>query len=65
MAELGPMMWVTIISVLIAFFCMLGAFALFMYNKPKKWVWLLGGIAFLCATVIPVIIAVFYASVTS
>lgn len=65
MGDLDPMMWLTIISVLIAFFCMLGAFALFMYHKPTKWVWLLGGIAFLCATVIPVIIAVFYASVTS
>lgn len=56
-------MWVTVTSVMIAFFCMLAAFALFMYGKPKKWVWLFGGIAFLCVTGIPVTIAVFYASV--
>ena len=42
---MSSVMWVTVCSVLIAFFCLLGAFALFMYGKPRKWVWLLGGLA--------------------
>ncbi|MDK6260918.1 MULTISPECIES: hypothetical protein [Corynebacterium] len=62
---MSSVMWVTVCSVLIAFFCLLGAFALFMYGKPRKWVWLLGGLAFVCVTVIPVGIAVFYASVNN
>lgn len=61
------MTWVlvTMVSVFAGFLCILGAFASFMYKKPPAVTWALGGAALVLVTVIPVIIAVFYAAGTN
>lgn len=55
----------TMVSVFCGFLCILGAFAAFMYKKPARLIWVLGGVALVLVTVIPVVIAVFYAAGTS
>ncbi|MBC3186539.1 hypothetical protein H7347_08145 [Corynebacterium sp. zg-331] len=56
---------VTMGSVFAGFACILGAFASFMYKKPAALTWALGGAALVLVTIIPVLIAVFYAAGTS
>lgn len=52
---------VTMVSVFVGFLCF-GAFASFMYKKSNKQIWTLFSIAIVLITVIPVTIAVFWAT---
>lgn len=51
-----------IASIAIGFLCIAGAFAAYMYKKPVGISIGLGVLAFFCVTVIPVFLAVFYAT---
>ncbi|AGT06681.1 putative membrane protein [Corynebacterium glutamicum MB001] len=53
---------VTMVSVFVGFLCFGGAFASFMYKKSNKQIWTLFSIAIVLITVIPVTIAVFWAT---
>ncbi|MDO4684917.1 MAG: hypothetical protein Q4A92_00060 [Corynebacterium sp.] len=55
-------MWVTIASVFIGFLCFGGSFASFMYKKRPVQIWGLFITAVFFITVIPVTIAVFWAT---
>lgn len=59
------MVLITIISVSVGLVCVLAAFPLFMYGYPRWIIWVLGIVALITITVIPVVIAVFYASVAN
>ena len=53
---------ITMASVFVGFLCFGGAFASFMYGKPRRLVWGLFAVAVVCITLIPVTIAVFWAT---
>ncbi|MCK2200736.1 hypothetical protein [Corynebacterium callunae] len=53
---------ITMTSVFIGFLFFGGAFASFMYKKSNVQIWTLFSVAIVLITIIPVIIAVFWAS---
>ncbi|WP_096459187.1 hypothetical protein [Corynebacterium suranareeae] len=53
---------VTMASVFLGFLFFGGAFASFMYKKSNRQIWTLFSVAIVLITVIPVIIAVFWAT---
>lgn len=53
---------VTMASVFLGFLFFGGAFASFMYKKSNRLIWTLFSVAIVLITVIPVIIAVFWAT---
>lgn len=57
-----PQVTVTIVSVFIGFFLFTASFASFMYKKPATVTWWLFGIAVFFITVVPVTVAVFWAT---
>ena len=59
-----PQMWLTIASVMIGFLCFGGSFACFMYKRSPRLTWGLMAISLVFTTVIPVTLAVFYATTT-
>lgn len=56
------MLLVTMASVFLGFLFFGGAFASFMYKKSNRQIWTLFSVAIVLITVIPVIIAVFWAT---
>ncbi|ANE05113.1 hypothetical protein [Corynebacterium crudilactis] len=55
-------LFVTMVSVFVGFLFFGGAFASFMYKKSNRQIWSLFSISLVLITVIPVIIAVFWAT---
>lgn len=51
-------MIITMSSVALGFLCVGGAFALFMYSKNRTWVWVLGILALILLTIVPVTLAI-------
>ncbi|AZA12481.1 hypothetical protein ACFPVT_02875 [Corynebacterium choanae] len=54
-----------IVSIGIGFFLFMGSFLCYYYEKPRQVTWTLFGVAIVFLTVIPVTLAVFFASVPS
>ncbi|SQI22166.1 hypothetical protein [Corynebacterium renale] len=51
-------MIITMASVALGFCCVGGAFALFMYSPKRTWVWVLGILALILLTIVPVTLAI-------
>ncbi|MDO5684860.1 MAG: hypothetical protein Q4G37_02010 [Bifidobacterium sp.] len=59
-----PQLVITIVSVFLGFILFTASFAAFMYKKSPAVVWTLFGVAIVCMTIVPVMLAVFHAALT-